>query len=217
MANRIQKLFSEADREAIAVATTEAERDTAAELVVYVVERCDPHPEIVWKGTLIGGAVGAACAALAVQLIGGWGTRDDLWLLLGAQIGLLAGWLLSRVEPLARLLVDDEALESRVAGRASEAFVEEQVFATRERTGVLIFLALFEHRVLVVPDEGIRDRAAPGAWEAIADQLATGIRAGTPAQALVEAVGRCARLLKERGAQGELLDQLSNEPRLRDA
>jgi putative membrane protein len=217
VSNRIETFFSQADREAITIATTEAERDTAAELVVYVVERCDPHSEIAWKATLVGGAAGAACAALAVQLVGGWGTPDDLWLLLGVQLGLLAGWLLSRCERVARRLIDDEALESRVAGRASEAFLEEQVYATTKRTGVLIFLALFEHRVVVLPDEGIRDRVEPDAWGAIATRLAAGIRAGRPAPALIEAVGRCARLLKEHRTPGEPVDQLSNEPRFRDA
>ena len=57
MASRIDRFFSEADRDAIRAATTAAERDTAGELVVYVVERCDPYPEVAWKGALVGGAV----------------------------------------------------------------------------------------------------------------------------------------------------------------
>ena len=216
MASRIDTFFSNADREAIRAATAEAERSTSGELVVYVVERCDPYPEIAWKGALIGGALGAAGAAIAVRLFGGWGSPDDLWLLIGLQLGLLAGWLASRFEGVARRLIGNEALSSRVEGRAAEAFVEESVFATAARTGVLIFVALFEHRVLVLADEGIRAQVGPEAWDEIATSIAAGIRAGAPAPALTEAAGRCAGLLSAHGVPANSSNELSNRPRFRN-
>jgi putative membrane protein len=216
VATRIDTFFSESEREAIRAATAEAERSTSGELVVYVVERCDPHPEVAWKGALVGGAIGAACGAIAVRSFGGWGAPDDLWLLIGLQLGLLAGWLASRFEAIARLLIGDEALESRVDGRAAEAFIEERVFATEARTGVLIFVALFEHRVVVLADEGIEERVADGVWRDIVDEAVRGIRAGAPADALIDAVHACSALLSEHGVPSNLTNELSNEPRFRD-
>lgn len=216
MAGRIDALFSEADRDAIRAATAEAERATSGELVVYVVERCDNHPEVAWKAALLGGAFGAMCGALGVRVFGGWGAADYVWVLIGLQLGLLIGWLASRFGGVARRLIGDEELESRAEGRAAEAFVEEQVFATADRTGILVFLALFEHRVLVLPDQGIRDRVSAGAWDDIAASIAKGIRAGAPAPALIEAVGRCADILSEEGVPADTANELSNEPRFRD-
>ena len=216
MASRIATFFSDEDREAIRAATADAERRTSGELVVYVVERCDPYPEVAWKGALIGGAVGAACAAMAGRLFGGWGTPDYLWLLIGLQLGLLAGWLASRFDGLARRLVGDEALLSRTRGRAAEAFIEEGVFATAERTGVLIFVALFEHRVLVLADDGIVERVDAGAWDEIAASISEGIRIGAPAPALTKAVEQCASLLRAHGLPEDTVNELSNQPRFRD-
>ncbi|MGB5267848.1 MAG: hypothetical protein WBN30_14745, partial [Polyangiales bacterium] len=89
-------------------------------------------------------------------------------------------------------------------------------FATRERTGVLIFVALFEHRVQVLADEGIDERVAEAAWDEISSELALGIRRGTPAAALIHAVERCAALLEAHGVQGaDQENQLSDEPRFR--
>lgn len=216
MASRIETFFSEAEREAIRAATAAAERKTSGELVVYIVDRCDPHPEVPWKSTLLGGAIGAVVAATGIFLFGGWGARDDLWLLIGVQLGLLLGWLASRADRVARSLVGDEALESRVDGRAAEAFVEERVFETEKRTGVLIFVALFEHRVVVLADDGIREQVPSDAWDGIAREVATGIREGHPAAALIEAVGRCAELLSAHGVPANTTNELSNEPRFRD-
>ena len=216
MTLRIETFFSKADREAIQAATTAAERKTAGELVVYVTERCDPHPEVAWKGALVGGALGALCASLGAWRFGGWGAPDHLWILIGFQLGLVAGWIASRFDPVARRLVGEEALDSRVDGRAAEAFLDEQVFATRERTGVLIFVALFEHRVLVLADEGIDERVADHAWDEITGELALGIRRGRPAPALIHAVERCATLLEAHGVQAaDEENQLPNKPRFR--
>jgi putative membrane protein len=213
---RIDTLFSEADREAIRAATTASERKTAGELVVYVTERCDPHPEVGWKAALLGGAVGALCAALVVWRFGGWGAPDYLWMLIGLQVGVVIGWVASRFSAVARSLIDDEAVEGRVKGRAAEAFLEEQVFATRDRTGVLVFVALFEHRVLVLADEGIDARVDDDAWKEISEEVASGLRRGKPASALIHAVGRCADLLVEHGVSPvDPANELPDEPRFR--
>ena len=216
MSRRIETFFSKADREAIHAATTAAEQKTAGELVVYVAERCDPHPEVAWKGALVGGTLGAVCASVAVWRFGGWGAPDYLWILIGFQLGLVAGWIASQFDAVARRLIGEEALDSRVDGRAAEAFLDEQVFATRERTGVLIFVALFEHRVLVLADEGIDERVADEAWGEISGELALGIRRGTPAPALIHAVERCAELLEAHGVRpADSENEISDEPRFR--
>jgi putative membrane protein len=213
---RIETFFSQADREAIRAATTAAERNTAGEIVVYVVERCDLYPEIAWKGALIGGAIGAMCAALGAWWFGGWGAADHLGILIGLQVGLVLGWTASHFEPLARRLIGDDLLKGRVEGRAAEAFLEEQVFATRERSGVLIFVALFEHRVLILADQGIDSHVEESAWGAISDEVAAGVRRGRPAEALIAAVQRCADLLVEHGmSPKDSKNELSNEPRFR--
>lgn len=214
MSSRIDSVFSERDREAIRAATTAAERKTAAELVVYVVERCDPHSEATWKAALIGAAWGATCTAAAAWLAGGRAAPAYLWILIGAQLGLVLGWLASRAEAVARRLIDREAVESRVTGRAAEAFLEQHVFATQERTGVLIFIALFEHRVVVLPDEGVSARVDPNAWDSISRELARGIREGAAARAVVHAVDRCVDVLMRHGVPGaDETNQLSDEPR----
>jgi putative membrane protein len=213
---RLETFFSEADREAIRAATATAERRTAGEIVVYVTERCDGYPEAAWKSALIGGAVGVLCGAAARWRFGGWGSPDYPWMLIGLQIGFLLGYAASRFDGLARRLVDGQSLRSRVEGRAAQAFLEERVFATRGRTGILIFVALFEHRVLVLADEGISHRVDDRAWDEISGDLASAIGHGAPAAATIRAVERCADLLIDHGVAAQGTDnELPDEPRFR--
>jgi putative membrane protein len=143
--------------------------------------------------------VAAAAAGSAHWLGGYWGGSAGLWMtvpvVLGAGLGyLLASWL----PGLRRLLVPPAVLHSRVERRAALAFVTEEVFATRERTGILIFLALFERRVVVLADAGINAKVDQSEWDGIVAELRDGIRRGQPAAALVAAIGACGRLLHER-------------------
>ncbi|MBW1903835.1 MAG: TPM domain-containing protein, partial [Deltaproteobacteria bacterium] len=45
---------------------------------------------------------------------------DYLWILIGLQLGLALGWAVSRFDAAARHLIGQEALDSRVEGRAEQ-------------------------------------------------------------------------------------------------
>jgi putative membrane protein len=217
VASRIESYFSESDRNAIREATSAAEAETSGELVVFVTERCGAYRETGWKAAVIGAALGALAAAISVQFFGGWGKPDSAWILAALELGFLLGGLLSLVDPVRRWLAGEELLTRHAEGRATLAFIEEEVFATKDRTGILLFLALFEHRVVVLADTGIHDQVADAIWHAISDDLARGIRSGAPTSALIRAIEQCATLLVEHGvtAAEDDKNELSNEPRFR--
>lgn len=215
----VSRLFSPSDLAAIRAAAAVAEARTGGELVVYVVGRCDPYTDARFRAAG-GAAVLAALAAGLVHQAGEhWGGSGLLWIGLPVVAAAVAAYALTALLPaLQRWLTDEAVLDRRVGQRAAEAFLEEEVFATRDRTGVLLFLAAFEHRVLVLADSGIRAMVPGAEWRSIADDLAAGIRHGRQAEALIEAIGRCGRLLEERGVgrRDDDRDELANEPRLRD-
>lgn len=215
----VQRLFRDRDLEAVRAAVAAAERATGGEIVTYVVGRCDPYEEARWKGAAFGAVALAALAGLAHALGGFWGGWGVAWITLPVVAGTLLGYFGTAAWPgLARRLVDEETLEGRVLARARTAFLDEEVFATRDRTGVLLFLAIFERKVVVLGDSGIHARVEPAEWEEIAADLAAGIRRGRAAAALVEAVERCGRLLERKGVprRPDDRDELADEVRLRD-
>jgi putative membrane protein len=213
MAMDERRLFTAADEEAIRAAVADAEQRSAGEVVPWIVEACDPYPEAGWKAAALGALLALVLAAGTQLLAGAWG--GALWLALAVLAGGAAGLALGQLPAAKRLLVDDDVVEHRVRTAAEAAFVRGEVFATRERTGILVFLALLEHRVVVLGDAGINARVQPEEWQGIADEIVAGVRKSRPAAALAAGIEACGLLLAERGVprHEEDVDELPDRPR----
>ncbi len=211
--------FTAADLEAIRQATGKAEKRTSGEIVPVVVGASDDYDEAAWKAAAFGALAVSIFVALIHSAGGFWLDPAWLWILGPSAIGAAAGYLLARALPsFRRAMVSPDTLNLRVNRRAAQAFLEEEVFATRERTGILIFLALFERRVVVLGDEAINRAVDQSEWQDIVDHLVTGIRSGQPGPALVESIGECGLLLEKHGVEirPDDIDELANGLRMED-
>jgi len=207
------RLFTAADEEAIRAAVADAEQRSAGEVVPWIVEACDPYPEAGWKAAALGALLGMALGVGVPLLAGAWGAAP-LWLALFVIAGGAIGLAIGQLPAAKRLLVDGAVIEHRVRVAAQSAFVRGEVFATRERTGILVFLALLERRVVVLGDAGINARVQPEEWQTIADEIVAGVRRSRPAAALAAGIEACGRLLAERGVPRyeEDVDELPDRP-----
>jgi len=219
----IQKLFSESDLEAVRTAVREAEAGTSGEIVPYAVPASDVYTGAVWKGTALGALLGPLVALAVFRFGGFWGSHLSFWLsfwiALPAAAGGAAGHLLAAfVPPLKRWLAGGEMLDARVRQRAALAFLEEEVFRTRERTGILLFVSLFERRVVVLGDSGINRQVEPSHWDAVVATVVAGIGAGRPGAALADGIRQCGELLARFGVaiRPDDRNELSDELRRRD-
>jgi putative membrane protein len=212
-------LFSEQDLKAVRAAVAAAEGTTAGEIVPYVVDASDAYEGALWKAAALGAMGAALLAAVGHAIAGLWG-GGALWIGLPAAAGGALGFVLAAfVPPVKRGLVPRDVLERRVRRRAAVAFVEEEIFATDDRTGILLFLSLFERRVVVLGDAGINAKVGEEEWEGISRAIASGIRGGRPGEALVQGIGACGELLTRRGVEirpddrNELRDDLRRRDR----
>jgi putative membrane protein len=213
----VSELFSQAEVAAVEAAVERAERATSGEIVPVVVPRSHDYADAVWRGATLGGLAGVLLAEGVFWLGGFWGL-GWLWISLPVLLGGAAGFAAASLLPaLRRALSAPDERERQVRRRAMQAFVEHEVFDTRERTGVLLLLSLFERRVVVLGDAGINAKVAQAEWDRIAAELASGVRAGKAAEAMVTAVGRCGELLQRSGVErraddaNELPDRLQVE------
>lgn len=216
------RLFTDDDRERIQEAVAAAEGYTSGEIVPYVVEDADEYPVATWRGVAYGVLLGLVPPALVFAFYTGWGLA---WMHTGLGValmavlgGVLGGLLATFVRPLKRLLIGSDRLTRAVHRRAMQAFVEEEVFKTRDRTGILLFVSLFEHRIEVVGDEGINAKVEADDWVEVVARVRRGIVEKKPGEGLVEAIALCGDLLRRRGVEirDDDTDELPNRLRLGD-
>jgi putative membrane protein len=198
---RTDSVFAPGELEEIARRVGEAEGTTSGEIVPFVVDASDTYPEAAWTAVALGAVLTPLAAWVLHTGLGLWGGDWVLWMTLPPLAGAGAGWLAALWAPVRRALLARSVIERRVRLRAAAAFVDEEVFDTRERTGILLFVSLFERRVLVISDAGIEARVAQAEWDSIAGNVAAGIRADRAGAALAEAVTRCGELLARRGVE----------------
>jgi uncharacterized membrane protein len=78
---------------------------------------------------------------------------------------------------------------------AARAFARLRIDRTRERNGVLIFVAPWRRRFAILGDDGIHRRVPGDFWEQVAGPLAQAFRAGDPTSGLVQAIAAIGRQL----------------------
>lgn len=217
----MKTLLSQVDEERVRKAVAEAEERTAGEIVPYIVPESARYEVAIWRGASFLAVLSLAAVLLVFQFYGGWGLA---WLYSGWSVALVAliggtlGALLAAyVRPLKRLLAGADRLDHTVHQRAMQAFVEEEVFSTRDRTGILLFVSLFEHRIEVLGDTGINQEVSSDDWIEVVARIRRGIKNERLTDGLVDAIGMCGKLLERKGVeiQPDDVNELPNRPRIR--
>jgi putative membrane protein len=187
-----KEFFSADQQSRIEAAVQRAESRTSGEIVPMVVDASYDYP----RAEILG--AGLFSLALAVNL--SWTFFDEslwhfLWLF---ALGYFPFKLLIRALPgLKRRLIHPDEISAEIAEKAALAFLEQGLHHTRDETGILILLSLFERRVYVLADRGINAVVAPNLWDGIVQTITDGIHAGDTCTALCEAIATCGQQLEE--------------------
>ena len=109
-------------------------------------------------------------------------------------------------------------LDHRCAGdalaRAIEVFERLQMHRTVERAGVLVYIAVEDHKVAVIGDTGIHQRVGQGYWNVLVARVINHLREGRAREGLVDAVTDLGAALathfpRRRDDHNELSDRVS--------
>jgi putative membrane protein len=101
---------------------------------------------------------------------------------------------------------------SRAHEAAAREFIRRGLTRTREKTGVLIYIALAEHYAEILADTGIADRVDPKVWRDIIADLTDAIKAGRMTEGLIAAIQRTGVILAEHAPPRlDDMDELPNK------
>ena len=166
-------------------AIVELESRTGAEIVTTV---CVSSGHYRHADYLVGAF--ASLAALLFYFFYPEPLFDDIALLIVVASYGVGAVLSTAATGLRRLLVSRKLMDDNVRKAARAKFVEQGISATRGRTGVLVYVSLFERRVQVVADIGIPTQELGERWTSATAALEAGARRGVePFLAALRAMG----------------------------
>jgi putative membrane protein len=198
------------EKKRVEAAVTAAELKTSGEIVVAVVTQSGLYRWIYGTCVVLGWAGGTAIAwAIPTAEWGPSALTIITWQ--GGSIAAL--WFLIQIPGVRRQLVRKREMAERVHAKSLQLFVESGTLKTKDRTGVLIYVSEFEHRVEILADVGIHSIVGDGYWKDQVDHIVAGIRAGKACDALCEAIGDIGAKLSERFPPGkDNPNELPNAP-----
>ena len=193
----MKRLLAKAERARIERAVAALERDTRAELVVVCARAADDYWDVslIWASLIA--LVTPAIAWLAVP------TFPAIWLY-DLQLALFIVVLtLTRLPAVARVLVPAATQRNYAAQMARAQFFAQGLHQTRERTGILLFVAEQEHYVEVLADIGIAAHVAAADWSRLVADLTAALRANDVTRGFVSAIEQCTAIAARDFARSE--------------
>ncbi len=186
------------DRQRIRAAIEAAERKTRGEFVTVIAPEADDYLyiPILWAALialLIPGLLSFAPAT--------WWVHAHIYTVQIVSFVLIA--LVFRLPAIKHRLIPRYVQHQRAHRIALEQFLLQNLHATAERTGVLLFVSRAEHYVEIIADQGINARVDPGAWDALVAAFVEQVRQGRVADGFVQAIEGCGELLATHFPAGE--------------
>ena len=198
-------MISPDDQARLAQAISDVEDETSGEIVLVLAEQAGHYREIPLLWSLL--------AALVTPWPLIWLTSVStariflIQLAVALALGLILSWPKLRYALVPRSLKRAQGHEA-----ASREFLRRGLTRTREKTGVLIYLALAEHHAEILADTGIADRVDATVWADIVADLTRTIRDGRMTEGLIVAIRRTGAILAEHAPpRFDDVDELPNK------
>lgn len=196
----IQERFSPAELERIKSAVKTAESKISGEIVPVFVEKSSHYTIANYRAALIGAAAVFFLIVIFDRYVPSLAVYDPVLIFVLVMLGGFIGAMISHfVNPVKRLMLSQSYMDLATRKRAQSAFLEEEVFNTRQRTGIMIFISFFEHEVIVMADKGISKVVEQKEWDAIVRKIIENVKMGKITDGIEAAILRCGEILLEKG------------------
>lgn len=213
--------LTDQDYQRINQAVAAAESQTSAEIVpvVAAVSGRYDRPEDIVGLWLAVAALATAWSLLPPEgAAGDWGAWPADLRLAVLVVSTVAGFIIgavvgAHVDWLRHLFTPSRQMRDEVLVRSRQVFFDSRVHHTAGRTGLLIYVSLFERMAAVLADEAVIERLGQPALDALRDQLTAALATRPLADALCETIAAAAPRLaaalpREAGDINELPDAL---------
>lgn len=188
--------LSEAKQNRINAAVAETERHTQAEIVPVLAGSSGRYDR---AEDIFGACCGLTLWLFFELIVQPWNVpgvhwvEDSVWPVLVRLACLIGGTLIgmvisSHVTGLRRFFISKNEMREEVNGRAREMFFDQRIHHTQGKTGVLLYISLYERMAVVLTDEAILDLVGQSKIDQWCQNLVNRIRSGSPVDALEKTI-----------------------------
>jgi putative membrane protein len=196
----LQKRFSTQDLERIKAAVHKAESKISGEIVPVFVEKSGFYSVANYRAAMVSGSLIFLLVIFADRYMPAFAIYDPLLIFLSVTMLSLIGALISNyIDFIKRIFIPQQNFDRATRQRAETAFLQEEVFNTRHRTGIMIFISFFEREVIVIADRGISKVVEQKEWDKMVHDIIQNIRLGKVVEGIETAILRCGEILLEKG------------------
>jgi putative membrane protein len=184
------KAFTQQEQQRIEGAVSQAEKKTSGEIVPLILAQADDYQG---SRSRFSALVTLAIASITLWLfphLPYWGVA----LLLVASY-LITSMAINNSRALLRRLISQDEINECVDEKAHASFTRHGLHHTRDETGILILICLFERRVQILADRGINNKVEQQQWEKIVQTITKGLHNDHACDALCDAIQQCGELL----------------------
>ena len=190
-----------AEADAIDAQVARVESRTGVRIVTAVVDKSDTYVELPWKAFALGASLAAFGVLVADTWRPEWVTTNTALLHAVTILGVagVCALLVVFVPAFGRVFLRATRRDLEVRQHARSLFLTRELFNTRQRTGVLVLVSLFERRIEILPDTGLHDRVSEADWRAVVSRMTPLLREARPFHALQAGLAALEALLVAKG------------------
>jgi len=193
-----QNFLTEDEQQRITETVHRAEQITSGEIVPMVVSRSSDYSAAAITGSLLSSFLLSLGLSPLIGKALWLGSNNMLlfiaiFLILFFIFSLLTGY----VPAIKRFFLSKKEIEREVEEHAITSFFQENLYKTKDANGILIFISVFEHKVIILGDSGINERIDPDSWKNIVSDTTAGIREHKQCDAICTAIEQVGTLLKD--------------------
>lgn len=218
---KLKHTFSDEDLRRIKAAVKDAEQKISGEIVPVIVERSGVYTIANYKASVIAATFFFVLMIFLDRYVIDGATHtlyyDPLFIFIVVVAGGALGAFIPNVSHVVkRWLASRRYMDECCRQSAENAFLEEEIFNTRHRTGIMIFISFFEHEVIVMADRGISKVVEQREWDKIVSELIAHIRSGKIVDGIEAGIRRCGEILLEKGFRktGDDINELRDDLRI---
>lgn len=196
----IKSRFTAEELERIKAAVHKAEDKISGEIVPVFVEKSGFYSIANYRAGVVFGSLLFMFIVMADRYYPSLAIYDPLKIFLAVLVvGVVGAFISHFVNPVQKLFVSQEHLDRATKQRAETSFMREEVFNTRHRTGIMIFISFFEREVIVMADRSISKVVEQKEWDNLVKGITQNIRLGKVIEGIEGAILRCGEILLEKG------------------